>query len=240
MQRPKAASGRPGRLEIIFEDRHIIAVEKPAGLPVIAAEGSRGRSLYDMVTAHIQRRNARGRAALVHRLDRDTSGIMIFATDARTKTALMAHWNEALTRRLYTALVEGCPPHEEGLLDSWLLESSPSRVLEVPAGSRGAQRALTRYRIIGKSEHFTLLELSLETGRRHQIRVQLASIGCPVAGDERYAAVSDPYQRLCLHASLLELQHPFANQLLCLESPVQPFAANTAERYNLAQKSRRS
>ena len=110
------------KVEILYEDDEIVAVDKPCGLPTISPEGSRSKSLYDIVSAHIQKRNPKGRAALVHRLDRDTSGVMIFAKHARAKAALMSAWNESVDERTYVALVEGRMPSSEGVLDSWLSE----------------------------------------------------------------------------------------------------------------------
>lgn len=202
-----------------------MAVVKPEGLSVIAAEGSRGRSLYDIVTAHIQRRNPKGRAAVVHRLDRDTSGIMVFAKNARAKATLMGAWNELVEDRRYVALAEGRLPAAEGVMDSWILETDPYRCREVPAGTHGALRSVTKYRVLAEGDGLSLVELELETGRRHQIRVQLAGLGCPVAGDERYGSRRDPLGRLCLHASLLSLRSPFGprrGELLRLESAPPP------------------
>ncbi|OHD18950.1 MAG: hypothetical protein A2087_04865 [Spirochaetes bacterium GWD1_61_31] len=221
---------RPGQVTFLYEDKDIIAVDKPAGLPVIAPEGSRSRNLLDLVSRHIQRHNPKGRAAVVHRLDRDTSGVLVFATNARAKTALMGNWQELATRRCYVALVEGSPPAEDGLLDSWLLELGPSRVGQVAAGTPGALRALTHYRVLERYERHCLLELELDTGRRHQIRVQLAAIGCPVAGDATYGARTDPAGRLCLHASRLELEHPFSGQRLVLESQPPKFLPGRRQR----------
>ncbi len=207
------------QVEIVYEDDDIVAVEKPAGIPVIAVNGGRSKSLLDIVSAHIQKRNPKGRAAVVHRLDRDTSGIMIFAKNARAKTALMGSWNDLVKKRLYTALVEGSPEADEGTLDSWLLEIDARIVRQVAPGTNGAMRALTHFKVLERLAGYTVLELELETGRRHQIRVQLAAIGCPVSGDERYGARQNPLERLCLHASLLEFQMPFKGSVLVLESP---------------------
>lgn len=231
---PIQASARPtpqARLrdiKFIYEDDFLLAVEKPAGLATIPADGSRSPSLLDQVSRRLKAKRPGGRAAVVHRLDRDTSGVMVFAADARTKTVLMGNWNELVRRRLYVALVEGRPPNESGLLDSWLLENGPSLVRQVPAGTAKALRARTHYRLLATDGQYSLLELDLETGRRHQIRVQLAAIGCPIAGDSRYGAKTDPRARLCLHASLLELKHPFAEKILIFESP-ENFGLKPAE-----------
>lgn len=215
---------RPGRfhVEVLYEDDDIIVVDKPAGLATMSPEGSRAKSLLDVATALIRRRNPKGRAALVHRLDRDTSGVIVLAKHGRAKASLMARWNDAVDERVYVALVEGAPPAEEGVLTHWLDGSDPYRVRVAQPEARGALRAVTRYRVVERGKGYALVELSLETGRRHQIRVQMAAIGCPVAGDERYGARSDPAARLCLHATRLAIHRPSDGTVVDLSSPTPP------------------
>lgn len=210
----------------LHEDSYLIAVDKPAGLPVIAPEGSRAKSLYDIVTERIHRRNPKGRAAVVHRLDRDSSGVLVFATTASVKKVLMSRWDKLARERTYEALVEGNIEEEGGRIESWLAEAGPSRMRVAEPGERGALKAITDYRVLGRGQGYSLLELSLQTGRKHQIRVQLASEGHPIAGDERYGSRRDPAGRLCLHAVRLVLEHPVTGEVLRFESPAPPeFAA---------------
>lgn len=215
-------SPRPGSPEILYEDKDLIVLDKPAGLPTIAPEGASGRTrnLYDWVTEHIRRRNPKGRAAVVHRLDRDTSGVVVFATGGAAKRELMSRWNELVRTRSYVALVEGRPDDDSGVLDSWLRENRAGTVYEAPPGSPGALRAVTRWRLLESGGGYSLLGLELETGRKHQIRVQLAAIGHPVAGDSRYGARTDPAGRLALHATSIELERPFGDGVVRAESPV--------------------
>ncbi len=212
------------------------------GLPVIPPEGSRSASLLDLVTSHVQRRNPKGRAAVVHRLDRDTSGIMVFARDGRAKKALMDNWDALVFERGYVALAEGIPdagklkPDSvggqaesdvgawEGVFEDFLLENQAGQVYVASPQARGSLRALTHWKLLsssgsGGAQPFCLFSLSLETGRKHQIRVQLSSRGYPVAGDARYGARSDPLGRLCLHAAVLGLEHPFTGERFSFESP---------------------
>ncbi len=219
--RPRRQNSR--FFEILYEDSDLIVVEKPEGLPVIAPEGSRGKSLYDLVTRHIQKRNPHGRAALVHRLDRDTSGVMMFAKNPQTKKILMDNWNALIKKRTYTALIEGQLPAEEGILDSWLMENRAGQVYEVPAGTHGALRAITRWKVLKNLPKFSLVELDLETGRKHQIRAQLSAVGHPVAGDSRYGASSNPFGRLCLHASALEFEHPRTHRVMRFENQLPDY-----------------
>ncbi len=218
---PKATTARGLKAQVgfIYEDRDIIVVDKPEGLPVIAPEGSRAPCLYDAVTERIRRKNPKGRAAVVHRLDRESSGVLVFATSGRVKTILMSHWDEMARERVYQALVEGSMEESQGHLVNWLVEAGPSRMKTVIAGTEGSQKAITDYKVIAKGGGYSLLELSLETGRKHQIRVQLAATGHPIAGDERYGATTNPAGRLCLHAVLLTLEHPSTGEIKRFESP---------------------
>lgn len=218
-RRSGSITGRNRSIDFIFEDKDIIVVEKPEGLSVIAPEGSRTKTLYDIVTAHIQRVNPRGRAAVVHRLDRDTSGVMVFAKHAAAKKRLMDNWNELVKERGYTAVVEGHMQGEGGVFDSWLVENRAGTMYSAKPGTLGALRAITRWKLIEAGQRYSLVELSLETGRKHQIRVQLAESGHSIAGDPRYGAKSDPLGRLCLHAHLLALEHPFSRQEYSFECP---------------------
>ncbi|HOV94298.1 MAG TPA: RluA family pseudouridine synthase [Spirochaetales bacterium] len=226
----QSAQNRTRRVEFLYEDRDLIAIEKPAGLAVIAGPGSREKTAYDLVSAHIQHNNPHGRAALVHRLDRDTSGVMIFAKNPRAKKALMDNWNELVKERVYVALIEGEFDADAGTYDTWLAENRAGTVYETEPGAPGSLRAVTHWRRLASSTprlasfpRYTLLELSLETGRKHQIRAQLAAAHHPVAGDHRYGARTDPFGRLCLHAKLIVVEHPFTHELLKFESKEPEF-----------------
>jgi len=213
------SGGHWGKIEYLYEDRDIIVVSKPAGLAVIAPEGSRAKTLYDLVTDHMRKTSPHARPAVVHRLDRDTSGVMMFAKSAMGKKILMSRWNGLVRERLYVALAEGPFREESGVFDSWLVENRAGTVYVADEGTRGALRAVTKWRVLKAGERYCLLELSLETGRKHQIRAQLSAAGHPVAGDARYGARGDPLGRLCLHATILTLEHPFSGRVMRFESP---------------------
>lgn len=227
---PKPARPSPARSEarLVYEDETILAYDKPVGLPVIAPDGSRTRCLLDVATERVARHNSRGRAAVVHRIDRDTSGIVIFAVDGRTKKLLMDGWDELVTQRLYVALVEGQMAEGSGVFDSWLKENKAGEVYVAEPKDKGAKRAVTRWRVLKQGPGLSLLELALETGRKHQIRVQLAESGHAVVGDVRYGSnrgrgdrPAVDLGRLCLHARLIELKLP-NREALRIESPPPP------------------
>jgi 23S rRNA pseudouridine1911/1915/1917 synthase len=205
-------------LRIRHEDGQIIVIDKPAGLLSIAAPAEPDRTAYAILVDHVRlgNRQSRARVWIVHRLDRETSGLMVFARTEAAKRALQARWEEAEKR--YFAVVEGTPPAASGLLVSSLDESDPFKVRVARPGAEGAREARTRYRVMKSGPDRTLLELTLETGRRHQIRVQLAEAGCPIVGDERYGAKTDPSRRVALHACRLRFIHPATGEAMRFES----------------------
>ena len=221
--RPKGQAA-PGtlvgsRLRIRHEDDDVIVIEKPAGLLSIASEAERERNAYFQLTAHVRRGNprSRDRVWIVHRLDRDTSGLMVFAKSETAKRSLQAKWDSAEKR--YFAVVEGKPPAPQGSLRDHLDERDPLRVKVGPAGP-DTREAVTHYRTMNAGPRHTLLELTLETGRRHQIRVQLAHAGCPLVGDKKYGATTNPAKRLGLHAVSLRFIHPSTGKPIHLTSPL--------------------
>jgi 23S rRNA pseudouridine1911/1915/1917 synthase len=241
--RGAAGGGSRPAARLVYEDETILAYDKPEGLPVIAPDGSRAKCLLDIASEAVRRRNPKGRAAVVHRIDRDTSGIVVFARDARAKRLLMSGWDELVAERLYLALVEGSMGASEGVLDSWLVEDERGFVREAGPRERGAKRAVTNWRVRSEGGAYSLLELRLDTGRKHQIRVQLAAAGHPVVGDPRYGRGGRGFRagdarerrddrgrgadsggrvpdRLCLHAAAIELRLPGSGEALRIESPV--------------------
>jgi 23S rRNA pseudouridine1911/1915/1917 synthase len=207
----------PGGLRIRHEDESILVIEKPAGLLSIATDDGEGRTAYAILTEHVRggNRQSRARVWIVHRLDRETSGLMVFAKSETAKRALQDHWDAA--EKKYLAVVEGAPPAESGVLESYLDESDVAKVRAVAEGP-AARRAVTHYRVKKKGRATTLLELTLETGRRHQIRVQLAAAGCPIVGDKRYGARTNPVRRVALHAVRLSFPHPATGAAMRFES----------------------
>lgn len=214
--RGAARSGPP--FPILFEDRHVMAVVKPAGLLSIATKNERERTLYRSLLRYVQDQSqGRDRIFIVHRLDREVSGIMVFAKTAKAQEVLQKNWSNA--EKLYCALVEGHPPEESGTLRSWLRENRAHHVFETTPGPE-AKLSITHYRQLRAMPKYTLLEVRLETGRKHQIRVHLAGMGCPVAGDKRYGALNDPIRQLGLCAYALAFDHPVTRKRIKLAIPI--------------------
>lgn len=214
---PKAVLG--SGMKIYFEDATVIVIEKPADLLSTASEAEQEKTAYFQLTTYLRENKPRNpeRAWIVHRLDRETSGLMVFAKTAAAKTALQAGWDKVT--KVYEAVVEGNLLTDQGTFASHLDETSPFKVYSARPGER-TRLAITHYRVLQRTKGRTLVELTLETGRRHQIRVQLADAGCPIVGDEKYGAKTDPAKRLALHARTLKFTHPVTKQELGFESPL--------------------
>src|SRR6202050_5929280 len=192
-------------LEIIHLDDAICVIDKPAGLLSMGSEREKERTAHRMLNEHLKAlaKSAMQQAFIVHRLDRETSGLMMFARTESVQSALQRNW-KSVTKK-YFAIVEGTPACVEGTLKDHLMET---RTFVVHRVATGGELAITHYRVLKKCGENSLLELTLETGRKHQIRVQLAAIGHPIVGDRKYGAQSDPVRRLALHSCELKFRHP--------------------------------
>jgi RluA family pseudouridine synthase len=213
--KPLAQAG----LAVVHEDDHLVAVDKPAGLLTMSAGENRRDTAYYRLNEHLRLRDRRhpGRVFVVHRLDRETSGVLLFARTEAVKRALQENWT-AVTKT-YRAVVEGVPARSEGVVEGWLTEAGEHRVFASGPGAE-AKWAVTCYRVLRSRGRYSMVEVGLETGRKHQIRVHLAGLGHPVVGDRKYGARTDPAGRMALHAWRLQLAHPVTGQPLTLTSRV--------------------
>ncbi|WP_420800473.1 RluA family pseudouridine synthase [Paenibacillus piscarius] len=206
-------------LTIVHEDDDIIVIQKDAGLLSIATGEDNELTAYRQLMEHVRQANPKNRVYVVHRLDRDTSGVMMFARSEAVQQALQNNWKETVKERSYTALVEGAVKKPEGTISSWLKETSTLKMYSSPHQGDGLH-AVTRYKLIQANRHFSLLEVHLETGRKNQIRVHMSDIGHPIAGDKKYGAQTKAVGRLGLHARVLSFVHPTTGELLTFESPI--------------------
>lgn len=196
---------------ILFEDEHLIVVNKPAKLLSVATEQEKVRTAYRMVTDYVKNQHIDNRIFVIHRLDRDTSGVLMFAKDQETKELFQTHWNEIVTRRGYLALVEGVPSPACSTIRSYLVETKTHMIFSGDPGP-GAKEAITNYELLRAGNGYALLDISIETGRKNQIRVHMKEMGHPVAGDKQYEARTNPIGRLCLHANELSFIHPVTGE----------------------------
>jgi len=204
-------------IRIVYEDDALIVIEKPAGLLTIASETEKVKTAYYQLNEFLKQRSAgtRERIFIVHRLDRDTSGLLMFAKSEEVKMALQSSWKTAEKR--YCAVVEGTPEKKEGTIESYLRETKSLKVYSSREQGQ-AKHAATKYLVVKHGREYALLDIVLETGRKNQIRVHLADIGHPVAGDKKYGARTDPFKRLALHAHLLCFNHPVTGEAMRFES----------------------
>jgi len=206
-------------IKVYFEDATLIVIDKPENLLSVASVAEQEKTAYFQLTDYVRRGrgHARDRIWIVHRLDRETSGLMVFAKTEEAKHALQAGWDQVVKK--YEAVVEGSLPKAHGTFESDLNESNPFKVYSAPQSAQ-TRHAVTHFRVLARGHKRTLVELTLETGRRHQIRVHLADIGCPIIGDEKYGAKTNPAHRLALHACGLKFAHPGTQKEMSFESPL--------------------
>lgn len=209
----------PPALRRIFEDDEIVVVDKPPGLLTIATEREREKTAYRMLAEYVAGQRGR-RLFIVHRLDRETSGLLVFAKSPAAKRALQAQFEARTVDRRYVAVVEGRPAEASGVLKSRLRIDRRLRVRPTRRRTEGKD-AITTYRVLDQRRDCAVVELSLTTGRRGQIRVQLAELGHPIVGDAAYGSRRDPLRRLCLHATRLSFTGP-GNRRVTFESPPPP------------------
>ncbi|HEY5592602.1 MAG TPA: RluA family pseudouridine synthase [Paludibacter sp.] len=208
------------KLRIIFEDAYIIIVEKKEGLLTVSTGDNDETTAFSILRNHVKKSSPNNRIYTVHRLDRETSGILMFAKTREIQLALQEHWHQVVTRRVYVALVEGTVEKEEDTIVTWLTENEKSLKISSSESDNGGQQAVTHYRRIKSNDKYSLLEIELETGRKNQIRVHMEGIGHPIVGDKKYGAGISPIGRLGLHARVLAFYHPMTLEIVSFETPV--------------------
>ncbi len=218
------------KLKMVYEDEHLIVVDKQQGLLTVAtAPGATETTAFSILKAYVKKQNPRNSIYVVHRLDRETSGVLVFAKTPQMQEYMRTYWRELVTRRTYVAIAEGLWEQQEGQIRSWFTEDKRNAVVYSSPVDDGGSLAVTNYKVIRQtkpesqdSKVYSMVELNLETGRTNQIRVHLASKGHPVVGDRKYGHgnESSPIDRLCLHAKVLEFIHPATEQKVHFESPM--------------------
>lgn len=207
----RIAKHQPRKLDIIYEDDDIIAINKPSGLLSIASDREKGKTAYRYVSDYLTAKDRNARIFVVHRLDEDTSGVLIFAKNYKIREALQNHWQEIVSKRGYYAVVEGEDIPDEGRLENYLAEND-LHLVYVTKNKTIGKLAITNYEKIAAKNGYSLLDINIETGRKNQIRVQLGNIGHHVIGDDKYGEPANPIHRLGLHAYQLTLKNPLTGQ----------------------------
>lgn len=207
------------RLKIVYEDDDIIVVNKGYGLLSMGNDKVKDGTAYSILREYVKWENPRNKIFIIHRLDRDTSGLMMFAKTIEAKETMQHNWNNMVLNRKYLAVVEGKVEPADGVVRSYLAENSEHEVYSTPDSSKG-QLAVTRYRTLSSKNGYSLMEVELDTGRKNQIRVHMKELGHPIVGDRRYGASSSPIHRLALHAQTLRFVHPVTRKEMSFTTPV--------------------
>lgn len=206
-------------LKIIFEDQYLIVIDKEAGVLSIATEKQKENTAYSVLSEYVKRQDPANKIFVVHRLDKDTSGIMMYAKSQRIQKALQENWNDNILERTYLAVVEGIVAKPVGKIISYLIESK-ALIMYSSQNPEHGQKAVTYYEVTKTSKKHSLLQVNLETGRKNQIRVHMKDLGHSVIGDDKYGATTNPIKRLGLHAWVLSFTHPVTKELMRFETEV--------------------
>lgn len=213
---------RHPRLKLLYEDEDVIVVEKGYGLLSVSIPNPAKKKIenaYDILRDYLKRKSPRNKLFVVHRLDRNTTGVMMFAKNEEAQENLRHNWNNYILERKYIALLEGLVKDDEGVIKSHLTENNQFRVFSTNLEGAG-KLAVTRYKVLSRGRGLSLVEFSLDTGRKNQIRVHASEMGHPISGDRKYGAQSSRLGRLCLHAKTLRFAHPITKKDMYFESPV--------------------
>lgn len=201
-------------IDIIYEDKNIIVINKPSGLLTVATEKEKNKTAYHLVMEYLKKKNKNNRIFIIHRLDKDTSGIIMFAKNERAKHLYQDNWNDIIKKRCYYAVIDGKMENKEGTIKSYLKENG-NMVYSVK--DRSGKLAITEYKVLKERKNISLLDINLKTGRKNQIRVHMKENKTPILGDLKYGEKSKLINRLALHAYKLELVNPVTKKLLTFE-----------------------
>jgi len=206
-------------LPIIYEDNEIIVINKPSGLLSIASDKEKGSTAYRMLTDYVQQKDKHNRIFVVHRLDEDTSGVLMVSKSQVLQEALQNDWNNLVKKRGYYAIVEGHLKDKQGTIKSYLKKNAQNLMYSSKKPGDG-QLAITHYKVIAENENYSLVDVHIDSGRKNQIRVHFGDLGHNVVGDDKYGNPSNPIKRLGLHAYELELNHPITGKNLKFTAPI--------------------
>lgn len=207
------------RIQLVYEDADILVINKGYGVLSMGTDSVKTGTAYSVMREYVKYHNPRAQVFIVHRLDRDTSGLMMLAKTREAKDAMQHNWNNMVINRKYVAVVEGMIEEEKGVMRSYLAENSQFEVYSTDDASKG-QLAITRWKRLAAAGGYSLMELELDTGRKNQIRVHMKDLGHPIVGDRKYGAQSSPIHRLALHAQTLRFVHPITRQEMNFSTPI--------------------
>lgn len=206
-------------VSILFEDNDILVVEKEKGILSIGTEKEKKNTAYSILKDYLKEQDPKNKIFVVHRLDRDTSGVMIFAKSAKAQDILQTNWNDLVKERSYVALVEGNVKKDRDTIVSYLAENKAYISYSTDNPEEG-KKAVSNYKVIRRNKNYSLLEVNIETGRKNQIRVHMKELGHSVVGDKKYGATKNPINRLGLHAYTIVFTHPITNEVVSFTSKI--------------------
>ena len=202
------------KIDILYEDKFIIIVNKPSNLLTIATDKIYEDTLYSQVYDYLKQKHKNNKVFIVHRLDKDTSGLVLFAKNELVKHRLQDNWKNV--KRFYYAIVNGSIEKNSDIIKSYLKETKT--LLVYSTNDNNGKLAITEYELLKKNNKYSLLKIDIKTGRKNQIRVHLNDINHSIVGDKKYGINNNPLKRLCLHAYYLEFSHPVTNEIIKIES----------------------
>lgn len=212
------------KMQIVYEDQFIIVINKEVGLLSVSTNQYTNKdTAYRILNEHLSQQSNNGennKAYVLHRLDREVSGLMIFAKFPKIQEIMQNRWEELIIKRTFTAIVEGHVTPLHGKVENWLTENPNNLKMKCSATNNGGLHSITHYRTIAQGTHVSVLELSMETARKNQLRVHMESIGHPILGDKKYGSKYNPIRRICLHADAIEFIHPITQAVISLSCPL--------------------
>ena len=200
------------KIPILYEDDEFIVINKPYGLLAVPSDTEKGATAFRMVMDYLQDKDKHNRIFIVHRIDKETSGILMFCKNEKIKDLLTDSWNDLVTKRGYFAVIEGCLNQKSGTITNYLKKNKENMMYVVKHADKDTRRAVTEYKVIKESDDYSLLDINLKTGRKNQIRVAFGNLGHFVIGEDKYGEPANPLNRLCLHNYELEFTHPITGK----------------------------
>ncbi|MDL2302851.1 RluA family pseudouridine synthase [Dysgonomonas sp. OttesenSCG-928-D17] len=206
-------------MKIVYEDKDLIIIDKESGLLSVSTDREKINTAYSILNEYVKKKDKNSRIFVVQRLDREVSGLLVFARSAELQEIFQKNWDNLVKANIYAGVVEGKPSPAKGSVKSWLTENK-NFVMMSSAFDNGGLESVTDYKTVKSTGRYTLMDFELKTRRKNQLRVQMQSIGHPIAGDKKYGAKTNPAKRIALHVRELVLKHPSTGELLELKSTV--------------------
>ncbi len=206
-------------VEILFEDEHVIVISKDTGLLSMGTEKEQEKTAYNFLKDHVKNTDPNNKIFIVHRLDRETSGVMMFAKTPDAQHIMQTNWKKLVQERTYVALVEGKIQKNSDTMITWLKENN-AFVTYSSSTDNGGKKAVTHYKVLKRNKGYSLAEVKIATGRKNQIRIHMKELGHPIVGDKKYGAHTNPIKRLGLHAQVLAFKHPITGEILRFETRI--------------------